>query len=281
GIVITVEDFGSQSEPPTHPELLDWLASEFVKSGWSRKHIHKLIVMSSAFRQSASVSEQLLESDPHNRLYGRGPRFRMPAESIRDNALAISGLLTNRIGGQPIMPFQPKNIWRSVGRNAPKWSAAVDEKRYRRGIYVIWRRAAPYPSFVNFDAPDRAACVAQRPRTNTALQALTLLNDQAYLEMAVGLADFVQASGGKDVRSRIATALQRAVLRDPTPRELDTLTELYTTELERFESKPKMASEFIKSNYQPTLQSNCTLPELAAMSIVANVILNLDETVNY
>ena len=153
------------------------------------KHVHKLIVMSEAFGQLARVTPALLEVDPNNRLLSRGPRFRLSAELVRDNALAISGLLSDKMHGPPIMPYQPENIWRSVGRNQPKWVAAENEDRFRRGVYVVWKRAAPYPSFINFDAPDRGSCTVNRGRSNTPLQALTLLNDPAYAEMALALAD--------------------------------------------------------------------------------------------
>ena len=188
GLVWTEEDFGTQGEPPTHPQLLDWLAVEFMESGWSMKHIHELIVASATYRQSSRVTPKLLERDPQNRLLARGPRFRLPAEMIRDNALAVSGLLSTKAAGPPVFPPQPKGVWRHVGRNAPKYIVATGEDRFRRGIYTIWRRSAPYAAFVNFDAPDRAACVVKRPRTNTPLQSLTLLNDAAYVEMALALA---------------------------------------------------------------------------------------------
>ena len=171
GLVNTPEDFGTQADSPSHPEVLDWLASELMESDWSMKHVHKLIVMSETFQQSARVSPELIAADPNNRWLSRGPRFRLSAELVRDNALAISGLLSDKMFGPPIMPFQPDNIWRSVGRNQPKWVAAQTEDRFRRGLYVVWKRAAPYPSFVTFDAPDRGSCTVNRGRSNTPLQA--------------------------------------------------------------------------------------------------------------
>ncbi len=282
GLVRSGEDFGTQSEPASHPELLDWMANELVHNQFSRKHIHKLIVMSSTFRQSSKTNQQRLELDPENRLYTRGPRMRMPAEMIRDHGLAVSGLLSLKKGGPPIMPFQPDNVWRAVGRNAPQWKTATDENRFRRGIYVIWRRAAPYPSFVNFDAPDRAACVVERPRTNTPLQALTLLNDQAYIEMAVALADQVNSTiPNATIRNKIALAMRRCVIRTPTHAELDELTQLYHSELKRFENEPELATVFLKNNRPTKAIQLEDSAKLTALSIVANVLLNLDETINY
>ena len=174
----------------------------------------------------------------------------MPAEMIRDNALAISGLLSTKMGGPPVMPFQPDNIWRTVGRNGPKWNAAKDEDRFRRGVYVIWRRAAPYPSFVNFDAPDRAACVIERPRSNTPLQALTLLNDQAFVEMAVALASTVvlHSQGAGELRAQLAYAMQRCVARVPVSEEIDVLEKLYEAELSRFSIDPTAVDALLDNN---------------------------------
>ena len=279
GIVATVEDFGTQCEPPTHPELLDWLAVEFVDSGWSMKHMHKLMVMSATFQQAAQVTSELLERDPTNKYYARGPRFRLSAEAIRDNGLAISGLLSTKMGGPPIMPFQPENIWRAVGRNAPKWTAAKNEDRFRRGVYVVWRRAAPYPSFVNFDAPDRGTCVVQRPRTNTPLQALTLLNDPAYAEMALALAFQMLTSPADNPHERATYGFRRCLSRFPTDAEREVLVDLYQNELTRFQQKPNEAEALIAGvqGFQPT--DDVDRKELAAWFFVANTLLNLDETI--
>ena len=253
GLMASGEDFGTQSEPASHPELLDWLAVELMENGWSRKHVHKLIVMSATFRQSSKSNQESRNRDPDNRWITRGPRFRMPAEMIRDNGLAISGLLSAKMGGPPIMPFQPPNIWRTVGRNGPKWQAAQDDDRFRRGVYVVWRRAAPYPSFVTFDAPDRAACVIERPRTNTPLQALALLNDQAFLEMAAGLAVSVSRRVDSDeLRPQIRQAMQRCVARVPEQEEIDVLFELYQSELKRFQETPGTAKKFLNECLSPS-----------------------------
>ena len=278
GLVETPEDFGTQSEPPTHPQLLDWLATEFMESGWSMKRMHKLIVMSAAFQRSSAISSESLQLDPKNKWYSRGPRFRLPAESIRDNALTIAGLLETKMAGPPIMPYQPNNIWRTVGRNAPKWKTASTTDRFRRGIYIVWRRAAPYPSFVNFDAPDRAACVVNRPRTNTPNQALTLLNDPAYLELAFGLAHRMIV-GGETTTSRIEHGFRRCVARKPTPEEIAIVTKLYQTELVRVKQNPKQADALFKTVAEFTVPTGVDPIELAAWFVVANALLNLDETI--
>ncbi|MBW3599023.1 MAG: PSD1 and planctomycete cytochrome C domain-containing protein [Planctomycetes bacterium] len=276
GLVTTEEDFGTQGEPPTHPELLDWLAVEFMESGWSQKHIHRLIVTSSVYRQSSRITSELLERDPQNKLYARGPRFRLSAEAVRDNALAISGLLSEKQGGPPVYPPQPDGVWRHVGRNAPKWQTEKDEDRFRRGLYVFWRRSAPYPSFVNFDAPDRAACVVQRPRTNTPLQALTLMNDPAYIEMAAGLATRILTDRpAESLGERIQYAFRLCVSRAPSDVEAIHLRDVYLRELSRFKADPQAAKTLLAK-----LPSADAPPaEMAAWLMVSNILLNLDETI--
>jgi hypothetical protein len=296
GIVRTVEDFGTQGEPPTHPHLLDWLAVELMQPEagspsaageaaprpWSMKHIHKLIVMSATYQQDSRLSPALFQRDPHNELLARGPRVRLPAETIRDNALAVSGLLSAKVGGPPVYPPQPGGIWRHVGRNAPKYETDTDEDRYRRGIYVVWRRSAPYASFVNFDAPDRAACVVSRSRTNTPLQALTLLNDEAYVEMSWALAGRIAAQGGETAakttsdRHRVDWAWRTTLGRAPSESEASYLLRLYETERGRFEADSAAANALVGKNPLP---QGVTRAELAAWFYVANILLNLDETI--
>ena len=278
GLVETPEDFGTQSEPPTHPKLLDWLATEFMDGGWSMKRVHKLMVMSAAFQRSSSISSESLQLDPKNKWYGRGPRYRLMAETIRDNALTIAGLLETKMGGPPIMPYQPGNIWRAVGRNAPKWKTANDSDRFRRGIYVVWRRAAPYPSFVNFDAPDRTACVVNRARTNTPLQALTLLNDPAYQEMAFALGERMLETDGT-VTDRIKHGFRRCTSRHPTGEELSVLADIYQSELARLKSNPKLATALFRGIKEYQLPRDVDQLELAAWFAVANALLNLNETI--
>ncbi|MGB0596866.1 MAG: PSD1 and planctomycete cytochrome C domain-containing protein [Rubripirellula sp.] len=281
GLVRTPEDFGTQGEEPSHPDLLDWLASELISSGWSRKHIHKLMVSSKTFRQSARVNPDLLELDPQNYLLSRGPRFRLTAEFLRDNALAISGLLSDSMYGPPIMPYQPANIWRSVGRNQPKWKAAVDADRFRRGVYVVWKRAAPYPSFVSFDAPDRGSCTVNRGRSNTPLQALTLLNDPAYAEMSLSLADRILAklpdSGDQE---RVDYGFRLAVARAATTYEISVVQQLLEAERERLRANPALIDQRVKPATNVMELQTADRSELAAWFAVANALLNLDETMS-
>lgn len=280
GIVKTVEDFGTQSEPPTHPELLDWLAVEFIESGWSQKHILREIVMSRTYRQSSAITATHREVDPDNRYLARAPRFRMDAERIRDNALAVSGLLSEKMFGKPIMPYQPPGIWRQVGRNEPKWEENENEDRWRRGIYIVYRRAAPYPSMVNFDAPDRGSCVVARPRTNTPLQALTLINDPAYLEMALAFADRILGeSPSKDPGERIDRAFQIAFSRNATPDEIRHLRKVLDERLTHFKVDPEAANELLRnvSGYYQSTHRNRV--ELASWFYIGNILLNLDEMV--
>lgn len=279
GLVNTPEDFGTQAEFPSHPDLLNWLASEFIESGWSMKHMLKTMVMSRAFQQQSAASSELYQMDPNNRLLARGPRFRLPAESIRDNALAISGLLSGKMYGPPIMPYQPDNLWRSVGRNQPKWVAAEDEDRFRRGLYIICKRAAPYPSLINFDAPDRGSCTVNRSRTNTPLQALTLLNDPAYAEMSLAFADRILTEcGAESEHAKIEFAFRLALARSPRSFEFSMVEQLLQAErgaLTEMEVAARTKPPF------PTmaLQSE-DKPELAVWFAVANVLMNLDETLS-
>jgi len=281
GLVRTPEDFGTQGEDPSHPELLDWLAAELIQSGWSRKHLHKLMVMSDTFRQSARVTPEGLEIDPNNELLSRGPRFRLKAELLRDNALAISGLLSDKMFGPPIMPYQPDNLWRSVGRNQPTWKAAENEDRFRRGLYVVWKRAAPYPSFINFDAPDRGSCTVNRGRSNTPLQALTLLNDPAYAEMSLALADRILAeSPADDDQTRIDYGFRLTVARPASTYEISVVQRLLEDERTRLKKTPPLAEQRTQPPIDAMkLQSNDRV-ELAAWFAVANALLNLDETVS-
>lgn len=279
GLVATPEDFGTQSEAPSHPELLDWLASGFVSSGWSMKHIHKQIVTSQTWCQGPASTSAGRRQDPLNRLLWCGPRFRLPAESIRDNALAISGLLSPEMYGAPVMPYQPDGVWRSVGRNQPKWNPAENDDRFRRGVYVICKRAAPYPSFNTFDAPKRGSCTVQRKRSNTPLQALTLLNDRAYCEMALTFADRVltESPAATDT-ARIEYAMQLAVCRSCKPREITILQQLLDTERDRLTRSPKDVESRLKLKAPGVELRHEDRSEVASWFAVTNAILNLDET---
>ena len=187
GIVETSEDFGVQGEPPSHPELLAWLAKELVRQSWSLKSMQRLIVTSATYRQSSQVTPDRLERDPYNRWFSRGPRFRMEAEMIRDQALTVSGLLKDTIGGPSVYPYQPEGIW-FVPYSNDRWTESRDGNQFRRGLYTFWRRSAPYPTFTMFDAPSREFCCERRARTNTPLQALVTLNDPAFVQPAAALA---------------------------------------------------------------------------------------------
>ncbi len=283
GLVLTSEDFGSQGDPPTNPELLDWLAGQFVERGWSFKALHRLIVTSATYRQSARVDEALLERDPYNRLYGRGPRIRFDAELVRDNALAIAGLLSDKLGGPSVMPPQPAGIWVDSFANFDtpneKWIDAVGADRYRRGIYTYWRRSASYPSGLTFDAARRDVCVVKRSRTNTPLQALTTLNDPVYIEAALGLARrMMRESPGPDPAARAAYGFRICLARAPSEGEVSDLAALQARCLEKFRGDPGAAGRLTHRGELDV--AGLDGAELAAWTVVANVLLNLDETIN-
>jgi hypothetical protein len=277
GIVSTPEDFGTQGERPTHPKLLDWLAVELMEQGWSTKHIHKLIVMSATYRQSSRVSEELLKKDPTNRLYARGPRVRLAAEAIRDNALAISGLLSTKMGGPPIYPPQPPDVWNVTGQVDNTYRTSKGEDRYRRGVYVVWRRSSPYPSFVSFDAPERSTCVVQRPRTNTPLMALTLMNDPVYVEFAKSLANrIVRESPSADVKTRMTHGFRLVMARRPEAIELSRLISIYERELRHNQSDPATTKKKLES---VTPLADVDASQWVTWYYIATLLLNLDETI--
>lgn len=256
GIVASAEDFGLRGEAPTHPALLDWLAVQFVESGWSVKSVVRRIVTSATYRQSSRGSTELQERDPNNTLHARGPRFRLAAEAIRDSLLAMSGLLSAKTGGPPVYPPQPEGLWKEIsGVGDPDYPTSQAADRHRRGIYTILRRGAPYPSFTTFDAPPRATCAATRARTNSPLQALTLLNDPAYVEAAAALAQRVMNMSAASDQERLVYAFRRCVTRRPSETELQELDRL----LQEFRAASKN--------------------EAAAWTSLARVLLNLDETI--
>jgi len=264
GIVETSENFGTQATPPTHPELLDWLATEFVRLGWSNKQMLKLIVTSATYRQSSVASTKLREADPNNEYLARGPRYRLDAETLRDNALRISGLLSEKIGGPSVYPVQPEGIW-NTPYSGERWMTASDENRYRRGLYTFWKRTAPYPSFMAFDATSREQCTVRRIRTNTPLQALAMLNDPAYLEAARALASLMKRSGANP-NQQVVEGFRRCTGRTPTPAERARLVKLAVDLRKRYMNDPDAAT---KLGYNA---------EMSALVMVANVLLNLDET---
>jgi len=298
GIVSTLEDFGIKGAQPSHPELLDWLAVEFMESGWDMKQVLKKIVMSAAYRQSAGQrakgeefqsSPELREAsdskpyalssqlDPANTLLWRGPRFRLDAETIRDNALAIAGLLSLKQGGTPIRPPQPDGLWQKVGGQQYNYVVSPGDEKYRRGLYVVLKRGSPYPSFMNFDASARMACVVRRSRSNTPLQALTLLNDPVYVEAAKAFAQrIVVESASSDLDSRLQHAFRIALARAPQPKELGVLKSLWETQFEAAKGDPQATNDLTTGFALP---KNLAATEFAAWYAVASAILNLDECI--
>ena len=258
GLVATVEDFGTQGEPPTHPELLDWLAVEFMERGWSQKAILREIVSSATYRQSSAASASLHERDPDNRFLARGARYRIEAEMVRDVALAAAGLLSPKLGGPSVYPPQPEGVW-NVPYSEMQWETSSGEDLYRRSLYTFYRRSSPYPSLVGFDAPSREQCTVRRVRTNTPLQALTTLNDPVFMEAAHALARRMANEGGSEPRSRIAHGYRLCTAERPSPADLQALEALYAREQARVPIDPASA-------------------DAAALTTVASVLLNLDAT---
>ena len=280
-----MSDFGAQGEWPSHPELLDWLAVEFRESGWDVKHLARLIVTSAAYRQSARVTPELKERDPYNRLYARGPRFRLSAEEIRDAALAMSGLLSPKIGGPSASPYQPDGLWQELSsrKDSGNWTAQVFTQShgadlYRRSMYTFWKRTCPPPQMQTFDAPDRETCTVNRERTNTPLQALVLLNDPTYVEAARILAERMMTQGGATPAERIRFAFRLATARPPTERETAVLTELFQKQKIRYAASRDEALKLL-GNGETKRNAALDPAELAAWTNVASTILNLDETV--
>ncbi|MFZ4638043.1 MAG: PSD1 and planctomycete cytochrome C domain-containing protein [Pirellulales bacterium] len=287
GLVRTPEDFGVKGDRPTHPELLDWLAVEFVEQGWSLKKLLRLIVLSATYGQSSWVPAEALAADPDNRWLMRAPRLRLSAEGIRDNALAIAGLLSPAIGGPPVYPPQPADLWWIRDDKSPKYLTSRGEERFRRSLYTVWRRAYVHPTFAAFDSPDRITCTVARGRTNTPLQALALLNDPIFTDAAFGLARRLggpEASVGGGVEGPVASAFRAATARPPAAAEVARLAELYRGRRERFTSDPDAARELIEAvrGDQPSgllATDDAGASHLAASFLVATAILNLDETV--
>ncbi|MFO0935633.1 MAG: PSD1 and planctomycete cytochrome C domain-containing protein [Gemmataceae bacterium] len=276
GLSKTLEDFGSQGEWPSHPELLDALAIEFVKSGWDVKHMVRLIVTSQTYRQSSVPSKEQLERDPDNRLLSRQSRFRVDAEFVRDGALSISGLLVEKIGGPSVKPYQPDGYWENLNFPVRQYVPDQGESQYRRGMYTWWQRTFPHPSMLAFDAPTREECAADRPKSNIPQQALVLLNDPSYVEAARALALRMMQSS-PDTRERIVVAYRRALQRLPNESEMKTLTSLVEKHRQEFAKDRAAAEAVLKVGFQP-VPKEIDRVELAAWTNVARVILNLHET---
>ena len=281
GLVKTSGDFGSQGEPPSHPELLDWLAVTFRESGWDVKAFVKMLVTSAAYRQSTKVTPALLAKDPENRLYARGPRFRLDAEVLRDNALFVSGLLNPKIGGKGVRPYQPPNIWEPVGfgnSNTRYYTQDHGDALYRRSLYTFLKRTAPPPFMATFDAPNREQVCTRRERSNTPLQALQLMNDIQHFEAARNFAQRMMLEGGATPAERIAWAWRTVTSRKPADGELAIVEQALQKHLEKYRANPAAAKEAI-SYGESKRDENLDPAELAAYSLVANLVLNLDETV--
>ena len=275
GIVVTSEEFGSQGDLPTHPELLDWLATELVRSGWDRKAFLRLLVTSATYRQSSQVTEQRLQLDPENQWFSRGPRFRMSAEMVRDQALFVAGLLSPKMYGPPVNPPQPALGLSAAFGGGIDWKTSTGEDRYRRGLYTSWRRSNPYPSMVAFDAPSREICTVRRNRTNTPLQALVTLNDPVYIEAAQALARRMIAAESTEAQ-RVTYGFRLCLARPPNDQERQHLLDLYGRVRQAFQEDRETAEKLATIPLGPVAE-DADVIDLAAWTVVANVLLNLDE----
>jgi hypothetical protein len=281
GLVKTSGDFGSQGEPPSHPELLDWLAVNFRESGWDVKALVKLIVTSATYRQNSRVEPAVLARDPENRLLARGARFRLDAEVLRDNALFTSGLLVPTIGGKGVRPYQPPNIWEPVGfggSNTRNYVQDHGEALYRRTLYTFFKRTAPPPAFTTFDAPNREQFCTRRERSNTPLQALQLMNDIQHFEAARNFAQRMVLEGGATAPERITWAWRVVTSRKPSAVELAVVQEALQQHLTKYRSHPEAAKEAV-SYGESKRNESLDAAEVAAYTLIANLLLNLDETV--
>ncbi|MBI3854160.1 MAG: PSD1 domain-containing protein [Planctomycetes bacterium] len=282
GIVKTSEDFGLQSQPPSHPELLDYLATQFIADGWDVKKFMKRLVTSASYRQSSRMTPDLLRRDPDNRLYARGPRYRLDAEMVRDQILYVSGLLVEQVGGASVKPPQPEGLWEAVGYTGSNTYRFVrdpePQKVFRRSMYIFWKRTSAPPQMTLFDAPSREACIARRERTNTPLQALFLMNEPQCFEAARHFAQKAIKEGGATPEERAAWMLKRATLRPPNPQDVADLVAVQRSQLEMFTKDPESAKKTIALGDLPA-DATIAPPELVAWTLVANVILNLDEFV--
>ncbi len=277
GLVKTSEDFGSQGEWPSHPELLDWLATEFVRTGWNVKAMQKTILMSATYRQSSRVTPDLLQRDPENRLLARGPRLRLSAEMMRDQALAVSGLLVEKIGGPSVKPYQPAGLWKELSGGAD-YKQDNGPNLYRRSMYTFWKRAVPPPSMMTFDSAGREICTVRETRTNTPLQALTLMNDVTYVEAARALAQRMITEGGSSPEQRIGFAYRLITARRPPEKQMQILIEGFWYHLDRYQTDRRTGVGFLSAGESP-LNNKLDAGELAAYTTVASLILNLDVAV--
>lgn len=279
GLVKTADNFGLQGEMPSHPELLDWLAEDFRKSGWDLHHLIRTIVLSATYRQDSRFRAEL--DDAENRLLARGPSFRLPAETIRDQALAASGLLTRKVGGPSVMPYQPPGVWEDLSAppsHAETYQASTGPDLYRKSLYTYWRRAAIHPAMAVFDAPNREICSVERSNTNTPLQALVTLNDPTYIEAARKLAERVMKQESADAEKQTMLAMRLVLVRSPEAKELALLQEVYQDRLAKYQADPAASQKLLAIGASP-VDATLDRIRLAAMTDVCHVILNLSETV--
>ena len=282
GLVKSVGDFGSQGTPPSHPELLDWLAVAFRDGGWDVKALVRQMVTSATFRQSSRVSQELVARDPENLLYARGPRFRLDAEQVRDNSLAVAGLINLKMGGVGAKSYQPANIWEPVGFAGSNTRNYVQDKGdalYRRSIYAFFKRTAPPPFMSNFDAPNREQSCTMRERSNTPMQALQLMNDTQHVEAARALAQRMLVEGGNEPSARIIFAFRTVLSRKPEPQEMTVLQQQLAAHLIRYQQDAESAKKLIAtgdSKAKPEIDP----VQFAAHTLIASTLLNLDETVS-
>jgi len=282
GLVKTTGEFGVGGDLPTHPELLDWLAVEFRESGWDIKKLFRLMVTSATYRQSAATTPEKIERDPHNNLLARGPRFRMDGEMIRDNALAVSGLLVPKLGGPSVRPYQPDGVWEAVamiGSNTRDYKADSGENLYRRSMYTFWKRAAPPASMETFNAPSREVCTVRRERTNTPLQALVTLNDTQFVEAARRLAERTLKEGGDADASRLDFLMRRLVSRSLTEQERPVVERSLASLLGYYREHADDAQKLVAVG-ESKADASLDVPTLAGWTMLTNELMNLDEVVN-
>ncbi|MCB1124322.1 MAG: DUF1553 domain-containing protein, partial [Verrucomicrobiae bacterium] len=279
GLSAVLDDLGNQGEWPSHPELLDWLAVEFVDRGWDVKAMVKLMVMSATYRQTSTRRPELADIDPNNRLLARQNARRLEAEFVRDNALFIAGMMDDEVGGPSAHPYQPAGYYAPLNFPKREYEADLDDRQYRRGVYTHWQRTFLHPMMANFDAPAREECTAQRTVSNTPQQALTLLNDPTFVEAARVFAQSILESSamGSGLTDRLTRMFQRALSRKPTDRELDSLSRFIAARKEYYSKEPEEAAAFLETGMS-SVPENADPVELAAWSAVARVILNLNET---
>ncbi len=278
GISKVLDDLGGQGEWPSHPELLDWLAVEFMDSGWDVRHVVRLIVTSGAYRQAIHASPEGRERDPYNRLIAHQVPIRLDAEFVRDNALAVSGLLVRTVGGPSVKPYQPPGYWDALNFPVRTWQADLGDSQYRRGMYTHWQRTFPHPSLLAFDAPSREECTAERARSNIPQQALVLLNDPTYVEASRAFAERVLREGGSDLQARIVWAFGQALSRRPSAAEVALLSSLFQKHEEQYRADPEAAKAFLGVGQRP-MPKDLAPAELAAWASTCRVLLNLHETI--